>query len=89
MEKRVSRMKNRLVAIGFGVFLFMLLVSSYIHWNWMTVVAYAVFFGSAILLIATNRCPCCGYHFRGVFWSKSAGICQKCGEKILFDDEEK
>ena len=39
------------------------------------------------LLIATNRCPHCGKYFRGVYWAKEAGTCQKCGMRLYFDDE--
>lgn len=90
MKKRgVSRVRNRLVIGLIIVFLILFLSGAMIQSSLLMSVSLAPFVIASILLITTNRCPNCGEGFRGVYWSKEAGFCSKCGKKIYFDDEIK
>ena len=87
MKKHVSRAKNRfaiillfsffgLMAAGFGAGSQVLMYAS-----------FPLFIAGIILMFSANRCPHCGEHFRGLYWSKpNAGHCVKCGKVIGFDD---
>lgn len=90
MKKRaVSRVRNRLVFCLIIVFLILFLFGFMMRSSVLMSISLAPFVIASILLITTNRCPNCGEGFRGVYWSKEAGFCRKCGEKIYFDDEIK
>ena len=83
MKKGVSRVKNRLIV---GLIIVFLILFLFGFMTKSSVLMYP-FVIASILLITTNRCPNCGASFRGVYWSKEAGFCSKCGKKIYFDDE--
>lgn len=86
-NKAVSRIRNKIVFILFMVFLILFLFGYMMKSNLLFCLAISIFIAACILLMITNRCPNCGEYFRGIYWSKSAGYCRKCGEKICFDDE--
>lgn len=87
MKKGVSRVKNRLIVGLIIVFLILFLFGFMTKSSVLMCFSYAPFVIASVLLITTNRCPNCGASFRGVYWSKEAGFCSKCGKKIYFDDE--
>ena len=87
MKKYISRAKNRLALILLYSFLFLVVVG-YISSNCIIMlISVPLFIAGVILMFLTNRCPYCGEHFRGLYWSKpNAGHCVKCGKVIEFDD---
>ena len=87
MKKGVSRVKNRLIVGLIIVFLILFLFGFMTKSSVLMYFSCAPFVIASVLLITTNRCPNCGASFRGVYWSKEAGFCSKCGKKIYFDDE--
>ena len=90
MKKRVSRLKNRLAIMFLGSFACLLLVGFGLSNQVLMCVSVPLFLACVILMLSTNRCPHCGAHFRGLYWSKpDAGYCRECDELIEFDDCEK
>ena len=86
-NKGVSRKRNRLCMVLIWVFLIVLLIGYFIKSPALMYCSIGVWLFTVGLLITTNRCPNCGEVFRGIYWSKEAGFCRKCGERIYFDDE--
>ena len=86
-NKGVSRIRNRIMLILLMTFFVLFLLGYMIKSTFLMCLAIPFFVIACILLITTNRCPNCGKSFRGVYWSKNAGFCRKCGKKIYFDDE--
>lgn len=88
-NKGVSRKRNRLCMILLWAVIILLLIGYFIKSPAMMYCSIGILILASVLMLTTNRCPNCGEHFRGIFWSKEAGFCSKCGKKIYFDDEVK
>ena len=94
----VSRTRNKIVLVTFVVTAVLFLLSAILQKTALLEFSILLFLAIAVLLLCTNpmswgpcfmyyRCPQCGRYFRGVYWSKTAGSCEKCGARIFFDDE--
>lgn len=83
----VSRTRNKIVLVTFIVTAVLFLLSAILQKTALLELSILLFLAIAVLLLCTNRCPQCGRYFRGVYWSKMAGSCEKCGARIFFDDE--
>ena len=83
----ISRTKNRLAIILLCAFVVSFILGCLIREVALIYIAAACFIADFILMITTNRCLYCGEYFRGLYWSKEAGFCRKCGKQIRFDDE--
>ena len=87
MKKYISRAKNRLALVLLYAFLFLILVGYISSNRVIMLISIPVWIAGVIIMFSTNRCPYCGEHFRGLYWSKpNAGHCVKCGKVIVFDD---
>lgn len=83
----VSRVRNKMVLVLVIANAMLFLTSVVTKATNLMNLSVLLFLPIMALLIATNRCPHCGKYFRGVYWAKEAGTCQKCGMRLYFDDE--
>lgn len=83
----VSRVRNKMVLVLVIANAMLFLASVVTKATNLMNLSVLLFLPIMALLIATNRCPHCGKYFRGVYWAKEAGTCQKCGMRLYFDDE--
>ena len=89
MKKYVSRAKNKAALVLLMIFLVLAIFGYLASSRALILLSLPLFFAGVILVLITNRCPHCGEHFRGIYWSKpNAGHCVKCGKIIVFDDYE-
>lgn len=86
----VNRKRSRMAIISMVLFVVFLILGR-ISWNSFFIITSMLFLIVwLILFLTTNRCPYCGQHFGGIYWSKpSAGYCRKCGNLIEYDDSIK
>jgi hypothetical protein len=85
--KKVSRKKNRLAIVMYGVFLFAMVLGGLVASIPIMLFALLPFAVGTFLYLTGNKCPHCGSAFRGLYWSKpNAGYCNKCGKIIAFDE---
>lgn len=86
----VNRKRSRMAIISMVLFVVFLILGR-ISWNSFFIITSMLFLIVwLILFLTTNRCPYCGQHFEGIYWSKpSAGYCRKCGNLIEYDDSIK
>ena len=75
----VSRVRNKMVLVLVIANAMLFLASVVTKATNLMNLSVLLFLPIMALLIATNRCPHCGKYFRGVYWAKEAGTCQKCG----------
>ena len=75
----VSRVRNKMVLVLVIANAMLFLTSVVTKATNLMNLSVLLFLPIMALLIATNRCPHCGKYFRGVYWAKEAGTCQKCG----------
>ncbi|HJA36634.1 MAG TPA: hypothetical protein H9666_09095 [Firmicutes bacterium] len=86
-HKGISRLKNRIASILYALCLALCFFGVMFQSKLLIASIIPTSIIATLLLITTNRCPNCNEYFRGAYWSKSAGFCRKCGEKLYFDDE--
>ena len=85
--KKVSRKKNRVAIVMYGVFLFAVILGGLVASIPIMLFGFLPLAVGTFLYLTGNKCPHCGHFFRGLYWSKpDAGHCNKCGKVIAFDE---
>ncbi len=86
MEKTISRRKIRWAIVVFWLFAAAMFVAVLSRSVMIYAVGCVLGVVYVVLYLAACRCPYCGCHFRGHYWSKmTAGYCRKCGKRMEFD----
>lgn len=86
-KKTISRVRTRLSILLFAVFILLVILGAVTREGMPILISLAALAAGVVLMLVTNRCPCCGAFFRGLSWGRpDAGHCRSCGELMIYDD---
>lgn len=89
MKTGVSRKKARIAILILALVVILILAGVIAKKAVILMIGAIVLLADYVLILSTTRCPNCGEYFYGLHWSskKDAGVCKKCGEPLLYDDQ--